>query len=87
MCPSTVTTSLIPLLLHGRAGGPGADHIFIGALIGWGSEHMRRLLRILAPFVDDGALSVVSHAGDGFDKVRAYLNPIQALSRPYLGPI
>ena len=68
----------------------GADHIFIGALIGWGSEHMQRLLRILAPFVDEGALSVVSHAGDGFDKVRAsfflsFLPFVDPIPGPYLG--
>ena len=47
----------------------GASHIFAGVAFDWGSPHMQSINRILSSFVDDGYLSITSHAGDKIDGI------------------
>jgi hypothetical protein len=34
----------------------GVDHVFMGAVLGWGSEHMDRLRHVLSSFIDVSAV-------------------------------
>jgi len=54
----------------------GATHIHLTALFTWKSIHMARLLRVLKSYIDDGLVSVTSHATDGAD----YLYSVEGLS-------
>ncbi|RYH29751.1 hypothetical protein EON65_07410 [archaeon] len=45
----------------------GIQHIFLGVTFAWKSPHMRRLLRVLKPFMDEGKLSIASHTADNLD--------------------
>ena len=54
----------------------GASHIHLTAAFAWTSPHMDRLLRVVKSYVDDGLVSMTSHATDGVD----YLYSFRGLS-------
>ena len=45
----------------------GASHIFITAALAWGGTHMKSLQRVLRSFIEDGSVSITSHADDDID--------------------
>jgi len=45
----------------------GANHIFLASPLTWSSKHMQRLLEIFKSYVDEGMVSISSHAVDGLD--------------------
>ena len=45
----------------------GASHIFITAALAWGGTHMKSLQRVLRSFIEDGSVSITSHADDDVD--------------------
>jgi hypothetical protein len=45
----------------------GASHIFLTAPFAWGGPIMRKFLRIFRSFIEDGSVSITSHADDGLD--------------------
>jgi hypothetical protein len=45
----------------------GVSHIFTGTLFGWDSHHMATILKAVGSFIEDGSLTVTSHAGDNLD--------------------
>jgi hypothetical protein len=45
----------------------GASHIFITAAFAWGGKLMTSLQRVLRSFIEDGSISITSHADDGVD--------------------
>lgn len=46
----------------------GVSHIFTAALFGWDSHHMATILKAVGSFIEDGSLTVTSHAGDNLDE-------------------
>jgi hypothetical protein len=46
----------------------GVSHIFTGVLFGWDSHHMATILKTVNSFIEEGTLSVTSHAGDNLDE-------------------
>ena len=47
----------------------GASHIFLTAPFTWGGDIMTSFLRILRPFIQDGTVSMNSHADDDVDSL------------------
>ena len=45
----------------------GASHIFLTAPFVWGGAMMTNMQRILRSFIEDGSVSITSHADDGVD--------------------
>ena len=45
----------------------GASHIFLTAPFAWGGAIMTNIQRILRSFIEDGSVSITSHADDGVD--------------------
>ena len=45
----------------------GVKHIFLTAPFGWGGKIMTSFLRILRSFIEDGSVSMTSHADDNID--------------------
>jgi hypothetical protein len=45
----------------------GASHIFITAAFAWGGKLMTSLQRVLRSFIEDGSISITSHADDDAD--------------------
>ena len=45
----------------------GASHIFLSAPFAWGGSIMTNIQRILRSFIEDGSVSITSHADDGVD--------------------
>ena len=45
----------------------GASHIFLSAPFPWGGSIMTNIQRILRSFIEDGSVSITSHADDGID--------------------
>ena len=47
----------------------GASHVFLTAPFTWGGKIMTSLQRILRPFIEDGTVSMNSHADDDVDSL------------------
>ena len=45
----------------------GADHIFTGVTMSWGSSSFELTRRVLSSFIDEGVVSINTHAGDDID--------------------
>ena len=45
----------------------GASHIFLTAPFAWGGAIMANIQRILRSFIEDGSVSITSHADEGVD--------------------
>lgn len=45
----------------------GVSHIFLGVCFSWHSPLMRKLLRILKEYIEEGRLSIASHTEDNLD--------------------
>ena len=54
----------------------GASHIFITAAFAWGGNIMKSLQRVLRSFIEDGSVSMTSHADDALD----FLYSVRGLS-------
>eukprot|EP01039_Chlorochromonas_danica_P006104 gene6104-6721_t len=54
----------------------GVRHIFLGVCFAWHSPLMKKLLRILKPFIDEGRLSIASHTEDNLDYRFTFLGAV-----------
>lgn len=54
----------------------GVRHIFLGVCFAWHSPYMKKLLRVLKPFIDEGRLSIASHTEDNLDYRFTFLGAV-----------
>jgi hypothetical protein len=49
----------------------GIQHIYLPLSLGWRSDYMRRVARVLQSYISDGQVTLVSQSGDGIDMIQS----------------